>query len=113
MVNTYQKDGMLHINDGRYCHIRMVLDFGNFDDEHSAFQAFNSNPLNGGFIMKKILGALLLLILILVMLSGCGNPSRKGDTTRCTICGSNQVVYSSTNYGYCSKHFNDMINYKK
>ena len=51
---------------------------------------------------KQTLGLVALVILICVLFvgckslfSGCGNPSHKGDTSRCTICGSRRVVYSS------------------
>ena len=53
VVNTYQKRGMLHINDGRCCHVRMVFDFKDFDDERSAFRAFNNNLKKCGICFKE------------------------------------------------------------
>lgn len=57
---------------------------------------------------KQTLGLVALVILICVLFVGCGNPSHKGDTSRCTICGSRRVVYSSGTYGYCARHYTDM-----
>lgn len=64
---------------------------------------------------KQTLGLVALVILICVLFvgckslfSGCGNPSHKDDTSRCTICGSRRVVYSSGTYGYCARHYTDM-----
>lgn len=59
--------------------------------------------------MRKIFAAVLMVAVLLCM-SGC-NPTRKGQTDRCTICGSRDVVYHSDNYGYCQEHFEDMVEY--
>ena len=59
--------------------------------------------------MKKLIAILLLAVMVL-SLCAC-NPTRRGQTNRCTICGSSDVYYSSGTYGYCEEHFNDMLEY--
>ena len=43
VVNICQNRGMLHINDGRCWYVRMVFDSKDFDNEASAFRAFDNN----------------------------------------------------------------------
>lgn len=73
----------------------------------------NQNKGGAGGIIVLIV---VLIIFILIGMSSCGGGSGHapgyGNTSKCTICGK-AATHHSSNYGYCDKHWQDAINYKK
>ena len=64
----------------------------------------------------KVFGIIIIIIIAVLVLTMCGGSSGHapgyGNTKKCTICGK-PATHSTSNYGYCDKHWKDAINYKK
>jgi len=64
--------------------------------------------MNGKGIVGIIIAALVLMFLLWSCSGGSDSATNRGNTSKCTICGK-KATHSTSSYGYCDKHWRDMI----
>ena len=71
-----------------------------------------TNKTSGKANVKSILVFAVIIFVVVALIMSCSNNGHApgyGNPNKCTICGK-PATHKYTNYGYCDKHWMDMVN---